>query len=251
MRNTPDKVETELAAREAALQMPAEDLLPREPPLDLSHLMEHPQVQAAISAAVAEAAKAMLAQLSAERGAAPSVGSDQAFAESLALKIGELIDQGRPNQRRAVAPAVLLQRQEAREAMTAAILRHRAAGVLPEYETRALCYLSEELVHPTWIGTDRKERATRFCWPGVPNEAMVPVNEAAREIHRHFLDSIGHIPLPAASDPLVAGFRVINRSGDPVPELGAGHSDGALRVIGREPVHILGTVADPARPPQQ
>src|SRR4029077_14473564 len=143
--------------------------------------------------------------------------SDRAFAENLALTISELIDQGRPGSRRAVAPAVLAQRARSREAMTDAIIRCRAQGLRPEYETRQVCYLSEERVHPTFTGSDKKTYATRFAWPGVPNEAMVPMNEPAAEIHRHFLDSIGHVPLPSPSDPLVEGFRVLTgTTGDPV-----------------------------------
>jgi len=273
MRSTPDRAQSELAEREAALlaqgqtpigqQPAAEDAAaaPAGAPLDLSRLMENPQVKAAITGAVAEAVAKIMADLAAKReiaGLSEAVAdghTDRAFAEKLALTIGELIDQGRPGSRRAVAPAVLAQRSRSREAMTDAILRCRAERLSPEYETRQVCYLSEERVHPTFIGSDKKTYATRFSWPGVPNEAMVPMNQAAAEIHRHFLDSIGHVPLPAPSDPLVEGFRVLRGpTGDPVgpPQLGNGRpADGELRVINREPVHILGTIAEPARPPVQ
>ena len=110
--NTPERAAAELAEREAALlsagatsggypqEQPNALPAPSDEPIDLSHLMERPEVKAAIAAAASAAAAAavaeMLAKLQEERGGAamavPNVGTDRAFVESLALSINEVLN---------------------------------------------------------------------------------------------------------------------------------------------------------------
>ncbi len=232
--------------------------------LDLSHLMERPEVQSAIADATARAVAAVLAKMQAEAGpvAAPLASaaaalSDRSLVEALALAIGEMNDQGRPNARRTVAPAVLAARNAARDAMVTAILRARAMGHVPEYALTASVYLSETWIKATWIASDHVERARRIKWPGVPNQAMRPMDAIAHEIYGHFCDSIGASASPQAKDPLTQGFKILNTDGQP-PETGQGQGatgPDAVQIGGRapqdaliQPIHILGTVAEPARP---
>ncbi len=266
--NTPERAALEQAEREAALRAEgATDHAPPpaaaapEPgaPLDLSHLMERPEVKAAIAAAAAAAVESTLLRLQAERGveSTPGIATDRAFVESLALSINELIDQGRPNQRRTVAPAVLAMRATARDAMMAAILRARARGFIPEYALTADSYLSETWIKATWIANDHVERARRIKWPGVPNSAMRPIDDMAQEIYGYFCESIGASPNPLRKDPLTEGFKILGTDGNP-PELGAGQgasATDAVQIGGRapadaliQPIHILGTIAEPAKP---
>jgi hypothetical protein len=267
--NTPERAAAELAEREAALLAGGATVAAAqfdEPPaLDLSNLMERPEVKAAIAAAASAAAgaavAAMLAKLADERGEPaaqiPNPSGDRAFVESLALSINELIDQGRPGAKRTVAPAVLAMRLRARERMVELLLNARARGIVPEYHLTAAVYLSETWIKPTWVANDHVERSRRVKWPGVPNQAMRPENEMAREVYRLFCESIGASVTPAAKDPLVAGFEVIGKDGNR-PETGAGQGAGSHGAIElgelypvdalQKPIHILGTIADPARP---
>lgn len=275
--NTPERAAAEQAEREAALRASGASgaevkeqiaplSVPSDEPLDLSHLMAHPAVKAAIASAAAAAAAAAVEQtllrLQIERGAEAPVApvgalTDRAFVESLALSINELVDQGRPNQKRTVAPAILAMRANARNAMTVAILKTRARGIVPEYALTGNVYLSETWIKATWVASDHVERQRRIKWPGVPNQAMRPMDDAAVEIYRLFCESIGASPAPLAKDPLTAGFKILGQDGNP-PELGQGQGalgDDAVQIGGRapqdaivRPIHILGTVADPARP---
>ena len=271
--NTPERAAAELAEREAEIlaggaivgvPIATERQPGDEPAIDLSNLMERPEVKAAIAAAASAAAAAavasMLAKMQDERGGAvatPNIGTDRAFVESLALSINELIDQGRPGAKRTVAPAVMAQRGRARERMVELLLNARARGILPEYHLTGACYLSETWIKPTWVANDHVERQRRVKWPGVPNQAMRPENGIAREVYAAFCESIGASATPAARDPLVKGFEVIGKDGTR-PEMGAGQAASGFGAIElgdhrpadalQQPIHILGTIAEPARP---
>lgn len=272
--NTPKRAAAEIAEREAELLAggatsgtpAAPAATPGGEPLDLSHLMERPEVKKAIaeaaSAAAAAAVAAVMAKLDAERGtaattAAPGATTDRAFVESLALSINELIDQGRPGAKRTVAPAVMAMRAAAHDRMIEALLRARARGIVPEYSLTAAVYLSETWIKPTWVANDHVEYPRRVRWPGVPNRAMRPEDEVAAEIYGHFCESIGASPNPEAKDPLTEGFKVIGQDGTR-PETGQGQGAfgyGAVELGERQPqgalnkpIHILGTIAEPARP---
>ena len=269
--NTPERAAAEQAEREAALLAsgatngaPATEPAAASEPLDLSYLMQRPEVQSAIADATAKAVAAVLAKMQLEAGpaAAPIASvaaalSDRSLVESLALAIGEMNDQGRPNARRTVAPAILAARNNARDAMIAAILRARAMGHVPEYALTANVYLSETWIKATWIASDHVERQRRIKWPGVPSQAMRPMDHIAHEIYGHFCESIGASATPQAKDPLTAGFKILNTDGHP-PETGHGQGavgPDAVQIGGRapqdaliHPIHILGTIAEPAKP---
>ena len=267
--NTPERAAAEEASRVAALiaqgatdgGKPAAQTAPDDgAPVDLSALMARPEVQSAIASATAQAVAAVLAKIQAEAGPAAvpatSALTDRSLVEALALAIGEMNDQGRPNARRTVAPHVLAQRERGHEAMIEAILRAHVRGVVPEYALTGPVYLSETWVAHTWTANDHVTRARRVKWPGVPNLSMQPVDEVSREIHGFFREWIGATTQKRSLDPLADGFKIIGQDGQrPEGGDGRGAADGTLQLGDHypgdgiaKPVHILGTIADPAQP---
>lgn len=225
----------------------------------------HKAVGDAVAAAIPALKQSILANIAAARGdaTAPAQGTDQAFAEGLAMALAQLTDQG--TGRRRVAPEVMRARAEAADRMMKLIIKAHADGKVPGYRLKAKCYLDEVLIDPVWIAPDHTQRPTEIDWPGVPNSAMVPINEAATEIHKAYSESIGTVP---KEDQVTDGpFRVtaggLVVKGRPVAQRAqTGLRNGApptageqgLRIRHKEEapgrfkeVNILGTVAPPAR----
>lgn len=151
-----------------------------ELPLDQS-----PEFKEAVAAAVTKLVPEILGKLNVARG-------DDGLAERLALAIATLSDQGTGSRRR-VAPEVLKARDEARKRMVDLIIAARAAGRVPSYRLTNKVLLDEQLIDPVWIDKNHTAQPTEIDWPGVPNEAMVPLNDVAKEIHAAFIESIGSI----------------------------------------------------------
>lgn len=208
--------------------------------------------------AVADAVREILGQLHppALAGGASITGADQKFAEGLALAIAQLSDPGKKR----VAPEVLRAREEARQNMTDLLIQFRRERRVPTYTLRHKVYLDEQLIEPLWMDANKVQRATEIDWPGVPNEAMVPVNEEAKAIHGLFLDSIGQIVRVVEEDDfhmtpggvVVRGAPRPNRSNTRAPMTGD-HVGEGLRVKHRDmpgrydTINVLGTVAAPAQ----
>ena len=114
---------------------------------------------------------------------------DRSMMQELALAISQLTDQGGGRQR--VAPEVIQRRNEARVRMTNLIIEARAEGRPATYTLRNKVVINERLIEPFWISSDHKSHPTEIDFGGVPNEAMVPVNDTAKEIFTAFKESIG------------------------------------------------------------
>ena len=229
---------------------------------------ETPQFANAVASAVEKALPALRAQIlgnlanaRTDIGTGPAEApGDRAFAESIAMAIASLTDQGTGRKR--VAPEIVQQRLVARERMTNLIIEARATGQVPEYNLRNKVYLDELLVEPVWIAPDHTQRQTLIQWSSVPNEAMIPANDVAKAIHSAFMDSIGSVEKPAPEAALMsitAGGLVV-RSGSramrPLAALGTQEhqpTEGGLNVPHRNrpgqfvEKRILGTVMEPAR----
>ncbi len=223
-------------------------------------------------AAVAQAVTASVTQL-AERlkenreraGTEGEGGSDPSWMRALAMEISQLTDQG--TGRRRVAPEILRARQIARENMTNLIIKARAEGKTATYKVKAKTLLADRVVEPFWIASDHSAQPTIIDWDGVPNEAMVPENKTAKEIHAAFMESIGSSVKVVPEDALA-----ITPGGLVVHGGAAGISGGKRQVQGEakqtgtekaneqglnihhknEPgryveKNILGTIAQPAR----
>src|SRR5208337_1667348 len=177
-----------------------------------------PEFRAAVAKAAAQAAVIMrdqiLADLKAsgigaptgpiEPASAPGIPQDRDFAGALAMAIAELTDQGRTKR---LAPEVMRERLAARDLMHKLLMQAKvdwreakrngdkdSDRYMPTYELRNKVYLDEVLIDPIWIAPDHTQRATVIDWPGAPNEAMIPLNDIAKAIHKAFSDSIGTVP---------------------------------------------------------
>lgn len=231
----------------------------------MTDFAETPEFKKAVAQAASEAVTAILAEMQAKRsGELPLGQQDQHFAGMLANQLAELTDQG--TGRRRVAPEIMRARSQAAERMTSLILQARENRLVPSYKLKAKVYLDETIVDPMFIDpTSKRHRATEIDWPGVPSEAMIPLNEAAQEIYAAFLESIGSVPKEVAqlgdqALRMTAGGLVVKgaprpqRDGLRLGDLPAPAGQG-LRIKGRglpgessgETINVLGTLAAPAR----
>ena len=227
-----------------------------------------PQFQEAVAAGIASATDAIteriLKQLTTARGNSEAVdeAGDQGFAQALAMAIANLTDQGIGFKK--VSPEIVRARAEGRERMVELLIAARAEEQIPVYNLRNKVYLDEVLIDPIYIDPASKEqRQTEIEWQGAPNEAMVPVNDVAKGIHRAFMDSIGGRSTRNYEQKGLAGVtggglvirsgskavRPITALGDKAPVITEGglkipHKNQGGRYVEK---NILGTIAPPAR----
>jgi hypothetical protein len=232
---------------------------------DPKALTEAPEFKAAVSAAVSAEVSKILDTL---KGSGSSLSSgDQKFAENLAMAFATLSEQG--TGRKYVAPEILRTRAEARERMFDLIVKARKEKRAATYQVVAKTYLDNQMVEPLWVDSSHIAQPTEIDWPGVPNDAMKPMNDTAQEIHAAFLESVGSkakIVLPAggeadAPDPSQDGYGVTAKGlvvrGGAVPrqnrEASPPVNEEGLAVLhknqpGRsKEINVLGTIAAPAR----
>jgi hypothetical protein len=253
-------------------------------------------VQTAVAQAVAQSVKDEVAKIigTLKQEGAEVSPSDKRFAETLAMAFAQLNEQG--NGRKYVDPQILRERGEARERMkvlvvqarkdhqaainelvnrtgkqaTQAELRKIDATYMPSYRVVAKTLLNNQVVEPMWVDASHTAQPTEIDWPGVPNEAMLPLNDVAKAIHAEFLGSIGSRPesilgaVPDATMDLeygvTAGGLVVTAGAIPRQNrrpsegrvlkeddgegLSLHHKDQPGRAV---PLHVLGTIAAPAQ----
>ena len=222
---------------------------------------DSPEFQAAVAKAAADAVREMLAATK-----SPTAGVDDAttaMLRQLALSIAEVSDQG--TQRKRVAPEILEQRRIARDKMIDRITLARENKEKPEYTAISKLYLNERLIQPFVQDPNTKKAVpVTFTWTGEPSDGMRPANAVAREIYALFRESRGSVEKVKGTDNrpywmTPAGLVV---KGDPPPKremaIAGAVFDADLEVAGEEQahnqndpnaefVHVLGTIADPAR----
>ena len=224
-------------------------------------------VNDAVRKAVELTTERILAKMAEQRAAVPDGNvvsaptGDVAFARSLAVEIAQLADQGTGKKR--VPPEVLEKRFKARQRMEDLIIRNRAQNVRPEWELVAAVFLEDRLISPVWIDPQHVQQATRIRWRGVPNGAMRPLDDAAREVYEAFCESIGSLtggPTPLRARVTAAGnvLESLPGVGDldlgedfRAPEGPSRMSDlevGSGRGGGRQAkeIRVLGSIAKPA-----
>lgn len=217
-------------------------------------------VAKATSEAVARATSEIMAKLQSAQtlvGTASTspaqIADDTSFVRKLALEIVGASDQGNRHNKR-ISPEETLKREAAQARMLELVTRFRAEDVTPTYELKAPTYLEERLVPPTWTDRNHVQRKTQIGWPGIPNEAMTPLNDAAQAIFTAYRSWIGG-PAPSVTHLSGKGgsLKVLHEpDGGNVPHVGKPRG-GDLAILGRDmpddvkEINVLGTVARPAR----
>ena len=217
-------------------------------------------LDAAVKRAVEQTTEQLLGAIEKKRGAAPDM-EDDGWARKLALAIAEISDQG--NTRKRVDPVIQEARERSRDKMLTLIAEYREMGELPSYNLKNLCFFDEIKVEPYFRDSDKVMKLTEIGWPGIPNYAMVPLNDAAKAIHAAFVGWVGStaslgnedrkLSVTAGGLTILAGptpggaLRTVGGAFEP-ERTGEG-----LRIKGRNQPgqvtekRVLGTVAAPAR----
>jgi hypothetical protein len=227
----------------------------QEPPKDFAKTAEFRE---AVKLAVDEAIKNTIGALPANsEKSSPEL---QKLFETMALSIAAISDQGTEKVR--VPPDVLVKRQAARELLFDLVDKLQESREVALYTLTNKVYLDEVLVEPIWIDSQKKQRATEIGWSGIPNEAMIPVNDKAKEIFAAFTDSIGATaevvqfkPLRVTSGGLVihgdTGNEVMTGVLPEQPGRAPGSHGVGLKVAGEAAasgaLRVLGTLHEPAR----
>lgn len=234
-----------------------------------------PEFKAAVAKVAADAVAAALSGLQGKFQAAggEATPGNTDWMQQLAITLAEIGNQG--TGRKTVAPHILKQRADARDRMIELILAAKAERRPATYQLRNKVLLNNRLIEPFWIASDHTTKPTEIDWAGIPNDAMIPVNDTAKEIHRAFLDSIGTIDkehqIPEDKLGVTPGGLVVRNSAvtatvqkrtgttdqptAEAPQVGAGEfgEDESLTVHhtnqpGRyKEVNVLGTIQEPAR----
>lgn len=239
---------------------------------DATNLAAMPEVQALIASAVEKASAAILDQLSAARAVsgAPAMEGDRTWARELSASIVQAANPGK----RQIDPALLEQREQARERMHGLLIEARAKGHVPVYKVTSPVYFDQQLVQATYTGSDRVVRNNVIGWPHTPNENIEPAEwtlelerqvgcskNPADEIYRAFLESIGGVTTegvrPKEDRPQSGTLRVLTggelRSVPQVGNQGRNQADRDLSFLGRnqpgeiKQTNVLGTVHPAAR----
>jgi hypothetical protein len=232
-------------------------------------ILTSPEVQRAIKeAAAVAAAEAVAAVMKAGRGEGTMSAATEQLLSQLAVGIAELSYQGsgRP---RPLAPDIIARREAAMKRCEQLVTAAQERGDKPEYRVINKIYFNERLIEPYRRdgGRNGKVVAQEIIWTGMPNEALWPINKVAEEIFGAYREGVGGSPrLKPMSGPNGGQVAPDNRRFSMTP--------GGLVVKGEvnphqviavdkpfenelgihdnnDPnapeVHILGTVAPPAR----
>lgn len=223
-----------------------------------------PEFKAALATATSEAVSSALAQLQGSLTAQTADTGSMSLINGLAAAIAEIGSQG--TGRRVIPPHVIKEQQEARDRMVDLILKARKEKLRATYQLRNKVVLAERIIEPFWIASDHTSRPTEIDWLGVPNEAMVPVNETAKAIFEEFKASIGTYDKPVRDERLgvtPGGLVVRNaavtdtmqkRTPGEAPHVGSGSNDDEGLTVHHEAqpgrykaVNVLGTIQPPAQ----
>jgi len=152
---------------------------------------ETPEFKDAVAKAVAESVATALSGIQDRfqaTGAAPVAGTND-WMQQLAVTLAEIGNQG--TGRKTVPPHIMKQRADARELMIDLIVKAKAERRPATYQLRSKVLLNNHLIEPFWITKDKTTQPTEIDWAGVPNDAMVPMNDTAKAIFAAFMDSVG------------------------------------------------------------
>lgn len=178
---------------------------------------ETPEFSAAVARA-AELAVAKALEGARSHGMLPdTTGGAQAMLSQLALTLAEVNNQGQPN-KIVVAPEVMRARAAAHQRMVQLLVdahhnseearsrgnRDEAARWRPRYRLLKECYLGDRVVNPYRVGRNKEAIPQEITWSRVPNLAMSPLNDIAKQIYAEFRASIGNTDKVIDVSPLMS-----------------------------------------------
>lgn len=166
-------------------------------PQESPSFINTPEFKEAVQAAVAAQLPAVVKQVQESIVGDPATlakASDgtviESMMKSLALAIAGVADQGSETKR--VSPEVLEFRRKERarmyELIQSAINRRDA----PVYTLKNQVYLSDHVINPLVVGHSGRPEVAEIYFYFEPNEAMVPVNDVAKEIYAAYKNSLGN-----------------------------------------------------------
>lgn len=234
-----------------------------------------PAFKAAVADAVAKQTADLAAQMAelkamlqnpAASQASPQItlneGLKAAF-EHMGMTLADISAQGVGVQK-PIPPEVIRAREEARGLMIERIIRAKRDKEIARYRVNAVIQADfgragQALVQPFWEDRDKVKQPTEIDWPGIPNSALVPLNEVAKEIMALYRDSVGNMGRVSAAEELKAiGPAFVHGAGGLIKKRDApGQFDlepeeGGVKVHNRggrgatRRVNVLGTIAEPA-----
>lgn len=216
-------------------------------------------VEERIQSLIPSIVAAAVTQIGNLRGAEGSPVSASAEShDALAHAIARAADPA--NTRNIIAPEELKKRESARIEMLDMLATYHEAyragdeNAMPVYKVIRKVVFAETLIEPQYHDPVSKQMVDQEVnWPSIPNQALLPVNEAAQQIHSAFLRSIGEQPLDISKEaaPWVLSANKImrGRAGTERPEVQeAGPIDVRRSLPGMKQTRqaVLGTLAAPA-----
>jgi hypothetical protein len=193
------------------------------------------KIEARVDARLAEMLPAVMSELEERlKTARVAAGTDQGVDKSsdrnlIASLATAIVKAGDPTNTKQLDPTVLQMRMDAHGRMIDLIMRFNAERVIPVYIVRATMYLNDTLIQPQWQDPGSKRFFdTEINWDKIPNEAMEPKNDAAKQIYLEYKRSIGNIdqegvpqaPWLSAQTPWIQSSEGIVRGREmaPMPE---------------------------------
>jgi len=227
-------------------------------------VIDTPEFKNAVEAAVAAAMSGTVDKLAALSGdAAPASSGNAAdqlalILDKLSINLQALNNQGVRN--KPLSPAELQKRENAQERLIDLLATARALpqAEWPKYQLIAKAYISERLIEP-FYKRDSKGPAVRteIAYTGVPNDAMVPVDDSAKLIFNAWRETTGGqtVLVPTADNrPLhVTAAGLVVRGDPPKRSTMAAPAEEAEGILALSNDHtqpevaVLGTVAKKAR----
>lgn len=227
---------------------------------------ESPEFKAAVAAEVNAQLKPLLDAMAAKGGppVVPGNGDLGELFNKLALAIADISDQG--TDRKRIDPRILAERAAEHNRMVDAMVKAKETfgkndPDRPRYRLIAKVFFNEQVIDPFTVDPATKRPLPQeIYWSGVPNLAMQPVNDSAKEIFRHFLGSIGNETAEQKKTAQWVSFggltiagsgpvrRQIPETAQDAPTEYVFPENLAIAVDPTKPeVNILGTVAAPAK----
>lgn len=162
------------------------------------------EFQAAVAAAVessqASIVKQITEQLASARGIAPaevSTAGDQSMIQALTASIMAMVNQGKPD--KPLSPEEVQRRADGRSRLIELLVIAQTtdydapdAPEAPNYRVVSKAYLTDFVVEPFEVDQNTKAMVPKTIhWTGEPNEALEPINDAAKAIHSAYMAFIG------------------------------------------------------------